>query len=146
MLAIGWHSDRRRERLPYLLASMTVVASSFVLLTVASAPAVVVFACCAAYTGFFGIQASFWLVPTDLRHGRDAAIGVAAIGSMGMLGAFSGPLLWGRLVDATGGFRTGQAATVALLVIAGAILLTLRRSEERPTAVIGEAKAATTSA
>jgi len=134
MLVIGWHSDRRRQRMPYLLATLAVVIAGFVVLALSSTPAATIAASCAAYVGFFGIQASFWLVPTDLRHGRDVAVGVAAIGSIGMIGAFAGPLLWGVLFDATGGFRTGQAGIVALLVAATGVLLSLRRSERRAAA------------
>jgi nitrate/nitrite transporter NarK len=74
------------------------------------------------------IQGMFWLIPSDMLHGRSAAGGVAAVGSIGMIGAFSGPWLWGVVKDHTGGYQTGLLAAVGVYVVAAALVLLMRRN------------------
>ena len=71
-----------------------------------------------------------------MLHGRSAAVGVAAIGSIGMLGAFAGPYAWGLTSDATHGVATGQTAIALMMAAAAALVFTL--PARRPSAALTE--------
>jgi len=125
----GWRSDNRRERYLHtaiplvglgvgsaamgLSNSAWVVASTYVL-TVA----------CAAAS-----QAAFWLIPSDEFKGPLAEVGVAAIGSIGMIGAFLGPSAFGVARDYTGGYTVGMLAVGGTYLVGAAIILYSRRTQ-----------------
>jgi nitrate/nitrite transporter NarK len=66
--------------------------------------------------GVMGQQAiapTFWPLPTAMLSGVAAAGGIALINSVGNLGGFLGPYMFGLIKDATGG-----SDLIALLAIA----------------------------
>jgi nitrate/nitrite transporter NarK len=63
------------------------------------------------------ISPCFWAMPTAMLSGTAAAGGLALINSIGNLGGFLGPYLFGLVKDASGSF------TIALLAIASAPVL-----------------------
>jgi ACS family tartrate transporter-like MFS transporter len=136
MLAVGWHCDLRRERRLHLTFILAAVAVAFAVMAAAPSPAAVTAACLGVYVGIVSIQAAFWLLPSDVLQGRSAAVGVAAIGSIGMLGAFAGPYAWGLAADATHGFTTGQSAIAVMFAAAAAIVFTL--PARRPAPAVAE--------
>jgi len=81
------------------------------------------------------VQSTFWLIPGDSMHGRSAAIGVAAIGSIGMIGAFAGPSAFGWLRDHTGSYQAGLAALFIPYALAATILLRARFTERAQPSV-----------
>jgi ACS family tartrate transporter-like MFS transporter len=134
MLIGGAHSDRRRERHLHAAAFMLITGAACGVMSVSASPAVFV----AAYLVFavfsVAIQGVFWLIPSDMLQGRSAAAGVAAIGSIGMVGAFGGPWAWGVVKDATGGYQAGLLALVGLYVVGAALVLLVRRNARAATA------------
>jgi ACS family tartrate transporter-like MFS transporter len=56
------------------------------------------------------------------------AVSVAAINSIGIAGAFVGPLLWGMARDATGSYHAGLIAVSAAFLGAVALILLMRHS------------------
>jgi nitrate/nitrite transporter NarK len=78
--------------------------------------------------------AVIWLIPSDRLTGRSAAAGVAAIGTIGMIGSFLAPFGWGVLKDRTGDYQAGIAILPFMFLLAGAVVLWLRRSERRVAA------------
>lgn len=86
----GWHSDRRRERHPHVAAFTLVAGAGFLALGLLNAVWILVDGYAATVIAA-AIQAVFWLIPSDAPHGRSAAVGLAAIGSIGMTGLFLGP-------------------------------------------------------
>jgi nitrate/nitrite transporter NarK len=72
------------------------------------------------------VQAAIWLIPSDELDGREAAVGLAAIGSIGMLGSFTGPFAWGLAKDYTGDYRAGLFGVAAAYLTAAGILLYIR--------------------
>ena len=85
--------------------------------------------------GTNAFQAAFWLIPSDALKGRDAAVGVAAIGSIGMIGSFIGPYLWGIARDVTGSYRVGALWLVAAHLVGAAILVVARRVARAPSSL-----------
>ncbi|HWZ62475.1 MAG TPA: MFS transporter [Steroidobacteraceae bacterium] len=129
MLLNGQHSDRWRERYLHVLAPMLIFVLACLGMALGKIPALVVGCYAASVVTSWSLQAVFWLIPGDATHGRFAAIGIAAIGCIGMLGAFVGPYAWGLAKDATGSYQTGLIGLAALYGIAAAILLTVRRGQ-----------------
>ncbi len=131
----GWHSDRRRERYLHVVVPLALMASAFVVLGTSTFTGVLIAAYVLVVICTHGVQAAFWLIPSDALHGRAAAIAVAAIGSIGMIGAFIGPYAWGLAKDYTGSYQGGLLA-VAVPFIASAVVLLRVRTAARSTRAV----------
>ncbi len=127
MITAGWYSDHRRERHRHVAVFLLGMAVAFFTMGWSVTPWVVVLAY--AVTIVFGnaIQAVFYLIPSDFLRGRSAAGGIAAIGSIGMIGSFIGPYAWGVAKDYTGSFQAGLLALTVPYLVAMAIVLVLRQ-------------------
>ena len=86
------------------------------------------------FIGGNAVQAAFWLIPSDVLHGRSAAVGVAAIGSIGMVGSFIGPYGWGVARDFTGSYQAGLLWLVLPHLAAAMNELSGRVAVARPSA------------
>jgi MFS family permease len=90
-------------------------------------------------TGFFagGILPSYWAVAMKRLHGIQAAAGLAFINTVGLLGGFAGPWLFGLAETITGrsdaGFNVVLAASVLGLLLVP-LLAKAIRSADRPVA------------
>ena len=132
MLLAGWHSDFRRERYLHVATFMLLLATAYLTLGLATAPLLLVGAYAMTVIAGNANQAVFWLIPSDVLRGRSAAAGVAAIGSIGMIGSFLGPYAWGVAKDATGNYEAGLMAIAIAFLVAGLIVLGLRWWSGRP--------------
>jgi ACS family tartrate transporter-like MFS transporter len=126
MVLNGWHSDRSRERHFHTAIPLALMAGAFLAMGSSTAPWVVVPAYVVIFAGFSAVQAAFWLIPSDVFHGRFAAIGVAAIGSIGMMGSFIGPYVWGVARDSTGDYQAGLLSLTLTHLVAAMIVLGVR--------------------
>jgi MFS transporter, ACS family, tartrate transporter len=126
MVLNGWHSDRRRERHVHTAIPLALMAGTSLVMGVSIAPWVVVTAYLVWVFSQNAVQATFWLIPSDVLHGRSAAVGVAAIGSIGMLGSFIGPYAWGAARDFTGSYQAGLLWLVVSHLAAAAMVLVVR--------------------
>ncbi len=127
MITAGWYSDRRRERHHHVAVFLLGMAVAFFAMGMSVTPWVVVLAYTATIVFGNGIQAVFYLIPSDFLRGRSAAGGIAAIGSIGMIGSFVGPYAWGVAKDHTGSFQAGLLALTVPYLVAMTIVLVLRR-------------------
>lgn len=127
MVLAGWHSDARRERHVHAILFLTSISAAFLAMALSTSALVTV----AAYAVFViaanANQTVFWLIPSDVLHGRSAAVGVAAIGSIGMIGSFVGPYAWGVARDQTGSYQAGLFALTATWIIAAALVVVMRQ-------------------
>jgi MFS transporter, ACS family, tartrate transporter len=128
MLLNGRDSDRRRERHLHAVWPMLTYAAACLGMAVGRVPALIVLCYVVSVVAGWATQAVFWLIPSDETHGRHAAIGFAAIGCVGMIGAFIGPYAWGLAKDFTGTYRAGLTALAVAYSIAAAIVLLMRRN------------------
>ncbi|HEY2177241.1 MAG TPA: MFS transporter [Caulobacteraceae bacterium] len=126
MLAAGAHSDRRGERRLHAAVFMAIAGACCVAMALAATPWVFVMSYLLFSAAAVAIQCVFWLIPSDMLQGRSAAGGVAAIGSIGMVGAFAGPWAWGVVRDETGGYQVGLLALVAAYLVSAGLMLMLR--------------------
>jgi ACS family tartrate transporter-like MFS transporter len=126
MLLNGWHSDRYDERHAHVAAPLCLMAAALTAIAWTHAPLLVVIAYAAYYIGSYAVQAAFWPIPSNALRGAAAAAGLAAIGSLGMLGGFVGPYAWGRAKDLTGSYRAGLVTLSVVYVATAAFMLMLR--------------------
>jgi ACS family tartrate transporter-like MFS transporter len=122
MLLNGWDSDLRNERYLHTIVPLGVQAIGYFFLALAHSPLVVIGAYCISIIAGIAAQAAFWLTPSDEFRGRLAQIGIAAIGSIGMVGAFIGPYAFGVVRDYTGDYQASLLIVVALFAMSTAIV------------------------
>jgi MFS family permease len=75
-----------------------------------SHPVLMIMAICCAAMGQSSIAATFWALPSALLTGIAAAGGIALINSIGNLGGWIGPWVFGLVKDATGSDALGLLA------------------------------------
>ena len=131
MVVVSRRSDRLGERHLHVAIPLTIVAAAFAVMALIPAPVVTMIAYLIAQTAYSAAAAVIWLIPSDRLTGRSAAGGVAAIGTIGMVGSFLAPYGWGVLKDATGGYAAGLMVLPVLFLTAAAIVLGLRAAARR---------------
>jgi sugar phosphate permease len=123
MIAIGYDSDRRRERRGHFIACM-VLATGGLGLAIAADNSLA-WSLAGVSVASLGIAAASPLlvaILTSLLNRRRAATGIALVGSFGLLGGAFGPVL-SEHVQAWGDSAALLAALIVLYLAAGAILL-----------------------
>jgi ACS family tartrate transporter-like MFS transporter len=119
------HSDQSGERYWHMATPMLLMAVGFALSGLLSgaavAPALAVGAVC-----FYATQGIFFAMPATFMKGKAAAVGIAAINSISMLGGFVGPLWMGLMKDRTGSYRIGLITLAIPSLIGAAMTLFLR--------------------
>jgi MFS transporter, ACS family, tartrate transporter len=127
MVLVGRHSDRTGERKGHVAACALVAALGLVLVVwfQSSVPLIVVsFTLC--QIGQRSIMPPFWAIPPIFLGGSAAAAGIALINAVGNLGGYVGPSVMGILKDRTGGYSGGLLVLAAALVVAAALVMTIR--------------------
>jgi ACS family tartrate transporter-like MFS transporter len=130
MILAGWHSDYRKERFLHLAFPLLTSAVAYGIIGIASDPTVVIAAYWLAVASNAGIAATFWLAPGDVLAPRSMAVCLAAINSVGQLGSFISPFLWGIAKDRTGNFHFGISMLPVSFVLAMFLILWLRRQAQ----------------
>lgn len=128
MLWTGWSSDRMKERRWHTALPMFLAGIGLALATAAGdriIPALIMF--CLAGAGVYAFFPSFWTLPTSFLTETAAAASIGLINSLGNLGGFVGPYIVGYLRTVTGSFEAGMLCLVLSMLLAGALVLTLRR-------------------
>ena len=127
MVANGWHSDRSGERFWHAAVPGFLQAVAFLVAAVAHRAVVSVPLLALAFVLFAAIQGPLLMLPTTFLHGRNAAVGLATINMVGMVGGFVGPSLMGILRDWTSSYELGIALLALPMLIFCGILILLRR-------------------
>jgi MFS family permease len=133
----GRHSDRNGERKWHVVISFMAMAVGLGFASIAASPIIKMALICIAAWGIFSIFPPFWTLPTAFLSGEGAAAGVAAINSIGVLGGYFGPRIFGQLRDWTGSDFSGLIFLSSCAVIGAAIMLVLGHNPalERPTPI-----------
>src|SRR6201999_2250645 len=110
------------------------IAVGLMLAAGASDPTTKMLFLCIAGFGFFAVLPVFWTLPTSFLSASGAAAGIASVNSIGNLGGYFGPQIFGWLQDTTGGDFAGLIFLAACAVIGAAIVLVLGHNPavERP--------------
>ena len=138
LLFNGAHSDGRSERYLHTAFPYCLAAAAFLAIGSTVIPGVVVL----AYVVYLGCnaagQASFPLITSDVLHGRAAAGGLAAVNTIGLMGAFLGPIAWGLAKDHSGSYQPGLLAVSFSFTGAVALLLLVRHMARSVTKCASE--------
>lgn len=130
MVAIGYSSDRTRERRWHVVACGLIAAACFIALQAAQGSILLTVTLLAiASIGIFAILSLFWTIPNAMLEGSAAAGGIALISAIGSFGGAVCPALIGWMNVATGGIYTPLALVGAVLAIG---MLTLILCVPRP--------------
>jgi ACS family tartrate transporter-like MFS transporter len=113
MILWGTHSDRTGERKWHAVIAFLFIIVGLGLASVVADPTLKMLCLCIAGFGFFAVLPVFWTFPTAFLSGAGAAAGIAAVNSIGNLGGYFGPQVFGLLRDYTG------SDFVGLLFLAG---------------------------
>ncbi|QKJ88614.1 MFS transporter [Paramixta manurensis] len=127
MLVNGWHSDKTMERKWHVVTVVLIGALGMFLLAMTTNTWLSMLWLCLISVAAYGYIAVWWTIPTAFLTGLSAAVGLAAINSVGNLGGFFGPWIVGMLVDWTGTPRAGLLFLCASFLI-GAVMLALFRA------------------
>jgi ACS family tartrate transporter-like MFS transporter len=131
MMVNGFHSDRKRERgwhviVPALIMAVLMLVAGLHLHGWVAAVVLLV-----AMPVFFSMQAPWVAVLTELFRGEKAALAIATINMLGIIGGFLGPYWMGWMRELTGGFAVGIGSLcVPWLVMAGSIAWVTRPRRE----------------
>jgi MFS family permease len=131
MIAIGYDSDRRRERRGHFIACMVLAAGGLGLAI--AADNVLAWSLAGLSLASLGIASASPLLVSilaDLLNRRRAAAGIALVGSFGLMGGAFGPAL-GERAMAWGGSAAMLAALIVVYVAAGAVLMLALRLAPR---------------
>jgi ACS family tartrate transporter-like MFS transporter len=125
-VAVGWSSDRRRERRGHIAGCLLLSAVGFGWAAVAGSLPAALGAMTLAAMGLWSMMGPFWAAMTTGVGGAAAAGGIAFLQVVGGLGGFLGPFATGQLRESTKGFGEGLSLLSAMAVVAAALCLALR--------------------
>lgn len=131
MIAIGYDSDRRRERRGHFIACMVLAAGGLGLAIAADNG--LAWSLAGLSLASLGISSALPLlvaILTDLLNRRRAAAGIALVGGLAMMGGAFGPALGARVL-AWGDSAAMLAALIGLYLAAGLILMLALRMAPR---------------
>jgi MFS transporter, ACS family, tartrate transporter len=134
MVLWGRHSDRTGERKWHVVMSFIAMVVGLGFASIAPSPIIKMAVLCIAGWGFFSVLPVFWTLPTAFLSGAGAAAGIAAVNSIGNLGGFFGPKIFGVLRDWTGTDFAGLIFLAACALVGAVIVLVLGHNPalERP--------------
>ena len=121
MILWGRHSDKTGERVWHCVIPFIAMVIGLGLAAATADPTTKIAVLCIAAWGFFSILPVFWTLPTAFLSGAGAAAGIAAVNSIGNLGGYFGPQVFGILKDYTG----GNTASLIFLACSAAIGIVL---------------------
>jgi ACS family tartrate transporter-like MFS transporter len=138
LVIVGASSDRMRERRWHVAIPCLIGAAGFILTVITPQTIGVSLAMLSiAAFGIWGTLGPFWTLPTAFLRGSAAAGGIALVNSVGNVGGFVGPILVGWVREATGGFHGGLLTLAGILVLAAAIVLSIRVPPEKDPRPLG---------
>lgn len=125
MLLWSRHSDRTGERKFHVVIPLAIIVLGLGLAAITASPVLKMLWICLAGFGFFAVLPVFWTLPTALLSGTAAAAGIAAINSIGNLGGYFGPQVFGLLRDWSGTDEVGLIFLAACAIVGIVIVLVL---------------------
>ncbi len=136
MILWSRHSDSSGERKWHAILPLLIIVAGLMLAANAASPTLKMAYLCVAGFGFFAVLPIFWTLPTSFLSGAGAAAGIAAVNSIGNLGGYFGPQVFGWLKDSTGNEFAGMLFLAACALIGAGIVLVLGHNPalEKPAA------------
>ena len=123
MIWYGRRSDRLLERRSHTVIALLLTGLGLGAAAVIPDPYVKMAWLCLAGFGAFAVLPAFWSMPTAFLSGTAAAAGIAFINSIANIAGFVGPMVIGRIKDATGSFSGGFLVVAAVSLVASIVML-----------------------
>ena len=139
MVLWGFLSDRLQDRKWTTIFSAACATAGLLIAASTNVLSLKLLGLALASFGIFSALPIFWALPTSVLSGAAAAAGIAWINSIGNLGGYFGPQVFGVIKDTTGGDYYGLLFMAALPVMSILLVLILAR---KPVARRVEAVAA----
>jgi len=134
MLVWGRLSDHAGERIFHVAGAALLGALGLLASVHTSSHLIALAAVTCASMGIYAALGPFWSVPPLFLRGTAAAAGIALINSIGNLGGFLGPYIVGWMKETTGRFTAGFETLAIFVLLAGLLILLIRRMLIPPTA------------
>jgi len=119
-------SDRMKERKWFVLIPLACIVAGLLIAANTAAPVPKMAAVTLAAFGIFSALPTFWTLPTAFLSGTAAAAGIAWINSIGNLGGYIGPTIFGTLKDKMGNDVYAVMFLASLAVVAFALVFFMR--------------------
>lgn len=128
-IAWGASSSRTGEKRWHVAAAMFVGAFGLGVTPLVANPLLSLVCICIAAIGVYAAMGVWWTVPTTFLSGAAAAGATALINSIANLGGYFGPYMLGVIKGRTGSYDYGYFALAGCLVLAGLVMLTVKKAE-----------------
>jgi ACS family tartrate transporter-like MFS transporter len=120
----GAHSDRTGERkwhvaIPIILGGLFLGLSGYLIATPTAAFVALSLASIAVYASL----PQFWTLPTAVLGSATAAAGIALVNAVGNIGGYVGPVIVGKIKDATGSYTYGLVVLGGFAILSGVLAL-----------------------
>ncbi len=122
MILWSRHSDQTAERKWHAIIPLLIIVVALAAAASVADPTIKMAFLCVAGFGFFSVLPVFWTLPTTFLSGTSAAVGIAAVNSIGNLGGYFGPQIFGKLKDMTGA-DYASIMFLASAALVGAVLV-----------------------
>ncbi|MFG2142237.1 MFS transporter [Streptomyces sp. NPDC048650] len=132
MLVWSRRSDREGRRVSLIAMPAAAAALAAAVAALAHPPLLTLAGLTVVIAGGLAAAPAFWNRCTGALSGRHAATAIAGINALGNLAGFAGPLVTGRLADATGDYRAAYVVIACALATSGAAALRLPASASTP--------------
>jgi MFS transporter, ACS family, tartrate transporter len=123
MILGGRSSSMRGERIWHVALPWLAAASGFAVAGVMQSNAAVLAALTFGWLAFYAAYGAFFSLPSSFLRGTAAAGGIGLFNTLGILGGFFGPSLFGVLKQGTGDYATGMASAAFGMVLAVLIVI-----------------------
>lgn len=131
---ILWGVWADREVTPYRssVTALSLIVAGLIAVSYLKTSAWSLLALSVATIGQMSFYVSFWKLPPLVLTGTATAVGFAIITSVGNLGGFAGPYLFGLVVDSTGDFKAPLFTMAMCSVLSIVLLIVMRASSVKP--------------
>ncbi len=129
LLIIPAHSDKKNERYFHIVACCLVSVAGLLGAAWFSSLALQLVSLCFVGFTLYSASAVLWALPGRFLTGGGAAVGLAAINSIGNLGGYIGPFGIGIIKEETGSLAYGLVFLAAGLFLTVALVLILRTKD-----------------
>jgi ACS family tartrate transporter-like MFS transporter len=127
MLIFGWNSDRYSERYLHLAGTIGISAVCAATMAWSSGPLMTVLGFLFFHTIMLNIGMLGFVLIADALHPSSRVVGFATLNTIGQVGSFSGPALWGLAADRTGSFHFGLSVIPFVMLASAGIVVAMRR-------------------
>lgn len=123
------HSDKTGERIWHTAGGAIFAGIGFIIAAYIGNPIASIIFLAVASIGIYAWSGPYWAITTNFDP-RLAAVGLGIVNAVGNLGGFISPYFVGWLSDLTHNNTLGMFFLAVSLIVAGLIVLTLKKSDE----------------